>query len=355
VNKTDYICISSFVFYLVFPSCTIHARSPFRTPDPLLPRIAVSWDTGGTTYTLADSHLEEYPYFKLFDEDFLRQHAIPKGAIEYRYNPTQSVTGNQLVTQIQEVIGELATKKKKKQLTHFTVIQEKDFNRKKGVGLIVLKFKDYPFIVKLFIDTPEHFVRPFEKGFEPIFFFFMGGGVSRHLSGFTRIKNLHIVRQKLQAFPKWAEYVDFPRKWYWMPENAQWIKIVGTHIGPHKTQEIKIPGTYAVIADYIYAERPLSLHNRLDRQTALDLCNDVHQLIDLHLDNFLIEKDTKKFIVIDTEHFPSFVGFTEKRTFNSYTHWYTSLMGKAVKSIYGRTKKERRQAQFNKRSEMFLT
>ncbi len=335
-------------------TCLNLARSPFRTPDPLTPMIKVKWAHQNKEYTLRHSHLEEYPFFKLYDPEFLKKHAIPlKEKISYRHDPDRSVSGKKLVSLIKKVIQEI--KQQKKEFTHFTVLQDKDFNSRESHGLIVLKFKQHPFVVKLFLETPKSFVQPFDKGFDPIFFFFMAGGVTRHLSGFTRIKNLQLVKQKIESDPYWSSKITLPRKWFWAPPRNNTMEIVGTNLGEQGTQHINIPGVYCVIADEIKSERTFSLSNSEERTTALTLCNYLGQLIDAHISNFMLEKDTGKIAIVDTEHFPTIVGLKGPINFTSYFHWYTTLMQQCVEQMYCRTKKDRRDAQFGKKPRLKLT
>jgi hypothetical protein len=61
----------------------------------------------------------------------------------------------------------------------------------------------------------------------------------------------------------------------------------------------------------------------------------------------MIEKNSGKIIIVDTEHFPSFVGLKEEITFNNYTEWYLYLAGKCFKNEFLLTKKERRNPKKN--------
>jgi hypothetical protein len=59
----------------------------------------------------------------------------------------------------------------------------------------------------------------------------------------------------------------------------------------------------------------------------------------------MVERGTNKLVIIDTEHFPTLVGFKEKRSFKTYVRWYLGLAGKAAHAMYFRNKKERLLAQ----------
>lgn len=317
----------------------VYPRSIYRPIDPHLPEIRVKWAGDSQEYILKKYHLEEYTLFKLFDLDFFMKHMLPDGPISFRTDPKKSISRDTLTSLIDELLVEI--KHGQRNFTHFTILQSKDYNFKKCNGLLIVKFNDYPFVVKLFIEKPESFVSPFDKGFEPIFFFFMAGGVNRHLTGFTRIKNRYIIEQRIAQSP-WAPNVDIPRKWHWVPSGAQWIEITGKNISHIKERSIKFPGTYCIIADAIDAERNLSLLNRDDKKMAMELCNYLDVWIDPHMKNFMIEKGTGKFVIVDTEHFPTVVGLREKITFNSYTDWYLYLAGKCWRNAFMQTKWERR-------------
>jgi hypothetical protein len=314
-------------------------RSIHRPADPLMPEITAHWVGDTNFYTLRKYHLEEYSLFQLFDKDFFEKHLLPQTAISYRYNPEQSVDSALLSQLIEELLQEVA--QGKRTFNQFSILQAKDYNFKNKKGLLIVKFKQYPFVVKLFIETPDSFISPFDKGIEPIFFFFMAGGINRHMSGFTRLKNRKFILDRLAQSP-WAHEIDIPRKWNWLPRHAQWIEVIGKNIGTKKQQSTQFPGTYAIIADAIEKERDLSLFNKKDKKRTLDLCNYLNLWIDPHMNNFMIEKGSQKLIIVDTEHFPSFVGLHEKVSFESYADWYLHLAGKCWKNTFMQTKYERR-------------
>jgi len=329
---TTITCISSELF----------SRNIHRTIDPLTPALSTRWANDKDIHTLRNDHLDPYPFFQLFDEPFFRKHLLPDGKLSFRYEPKNSVEAALLKNHIEILCQEV--KEKKKKYTHFTVLQSKDFNRRKGHGLLILKHEEYPFVVKLFIERPDTLINPYHKGLEPVFFFYMGGGINRHLSGFTRLKNLERIREKIAKDTRWSTRIDTPRKWYWLPQSAPWIEITGTNMGPeHKKYHTKIPGTYCIIADAIQGERSLSLFdNDEDKKTILDLCNYLDLSIDPHLNNYMIERDTHKIVLVDTEHFASFVGLKDPVHFESYVEWYFRLAGKFLQNTFGQTKRERR-------------
>ena len=327
---------------LLISNVNLIGRSIYRPEDHLTPQITARWAGDTKTYTLRKYHLEEYGLFALFDKEYFEEHQLPHEPIAYRADPTQKINPKVLEDLIQNLLEEITAGKRT--FTHFTVLQSKDYNFKNSRGLLIAKFKNYPFVTKLFVETPDSFVSPFDKGMEPMFFFFMGGGVNRHLTGFTRIKNREIIQHKLAQSP-WANQVDTPRKWHLVPKGTRWIEIKGTNIGDQKEHIIQFPGTYCIIADAIEAERILSLFNPDDKKMALEICNYLNLWIDPHMKNFMFEKNTNKFIIVDTEHFPSAVGLREKVSFESYSNWYLHLAGKCWKNAFMQTKRERRHPQ----------
>lgn len=328
------------------------ARSIFRPKESWVPKIAVKWVNGTKTYTLQDTHLEEYPLFKTFDHDFFYKHMIPTHPISYRMESEKNVAGSVLSEKIELLLQEIYHRKK--HFNDFIVIQDKNFNRRKRCGLLVLKFKEHPFILKLFIETPKSFVSVHAKGFEPVCFFYMAGGVNRHMTGFTRVKNLYRVRKKIATSDHWSSFVDTPRKWFWLPKKGPWFEIKGTNIGGKKELRTEIPGIYGIIADAIDAEKELSIMRVEDTRLAMKLCNFLETSIDPHISNFMVEKKSKKLVIVDTEHFPTVVGFKEKEHFSGYSAWYARLSTKCAKDMLFRTKKEQKAAQRQPYNDMQL-
>src|SRR5579859_134744 len=133
-----------------FPSIQAFNRSILRPPQKI-PQIVTYWDGDKSeVFTLKDSHLEEGPIFKTFDESFFYDHIIPQGPITYRNNNKAYVDGEQLSILIEQLLLELRDKKKK--FTDFALLKSSDFNFREFCGMLVLKFKDYPFVLKLFIE-----------------------------------------------------------------------------------------------------------------------------------------------------------------------------------------------------------
>lgn len=332
------------ILWVLLPFTTT-SRSALRTPDPLTPVITTQWKNGTRLYQLRDSHLELTPLFGLYDEEFLKKKHLPSGNIPYRNQPTHSVKGSHLSALIEHLIYEIKIGKKK--YTDFIILKNRDFNTRKQAGILVVKCKNYPFVVKLFMETPRSFIRPYNKGFEPACFFIIGGGATRHLLGFTRIKNAEIAKKRLMNNRHWADRVDVPRKWFWLPEKNNTLQLDGYNIGGHAHIQQDYPATYALITDAIHSKKKFSLLNSQHRKTAIDLVNFLLCRVDPHIENFIFEEETGKILIIDTEHHPSMVGFKKRPRINSYFSWYRHLVCKFIKDRFFRTKWERHQIQLN--------
>lgn len=345
--ERSFLCLFTLLASLIIKEAPILGRSVHRPKEKNIPKIETHW-LGQTSpsYVLHSSHLEEYPIFKTFNKVFFQENMLPNRNISYRYAPQKSVPGKKIKRLVESLINEI--QKKKKRFSDFEVLCKKDFNHSKRSGLIILKCKHHPFVVKLSIENPKTFVQYRSKGFIPTFCFFMAGGVNRHLVGFTRIKNLHIMQKLIADSSEWANRITFPRKWFFLPKQARWIEIVGTNIGTKKTQKIAVPGTYCIISDWIDAQRKTSVFNRNDRKTCMKLCNHLGLAIDPHINNFMIESGTGKIAIVDTEHFLTLVGIKEKMKFRGYFSWGLYLAGKCAKAMFLRDKATRKRAQLAK-------
>lgn len=321
-------------------SATACARSVHRPAEPWLPTITARWLDEKTTYTLRDSHLEKYPFFDIFNKKLFEENLLPQNTIAFRNHPEKTIDGKILSSLIEQLLDEVY--QGKKNFTHFTVLKNDDFNHHERFGLIIAKFKNYPFVIKLSFETPDGITHPKSKGFIPLFFFYMGGGVNRHLTGFTRVRNSHSVKERIAMDPYWSTRLDVPRKWFWLPKKSRSLEICGYNIGGKNNLRTTIPGVYAVVADAIEAQYTLSLMYHDDRELGLKIANFLEHQIDPHIDNFLIEKETGKIVLIDTEHFPTVIGFKEPQQYDSYLEWYASLINKCAHDMIFRTKKERR-------------
>ncbi|MBA3751775.1 hypothetical protein H0X06_03185, partial [Candidatus Dependentiae bacterium] len=170
----------AFIALICFSEC--QARSPWRPKDPLMPELRVKYTDRNKTYTIRDYHLEYIPLFKKFDKDFFMNHLLPEDTITYRTDESLSVKGITLKRLCEALIREIRRHKSEpKCFRHFTILKCDDFNFRTTSGLIILKYKDYPFVLKLFIKTAKTFMK-LSEGIIPKFLFRMGGGINRHLS-----------------------------------------------------------------------------------------------------------------------------------------------------------------------------
>ena len=77
----------------------------------------------------------------------------------------------------------------------------------------------------------------------------------------------------------------------------------------------------------------------------MKLCNHLGLAIDPHINNFMIEKNTGKIAIVDTEHFLTLVGIKKRVKFRGYFSWGIYLAGKCAKALFLRDKATRKQAQ----------
>lgn len=334
-----------FVVFSIGASSDIFPRSYLRPQDPDKQTLIAAWEShDGNSYEIKSNYLEEYPLF-VIRADNLTNDLIPEGPVTFR-DGSGNVNGKELGYLIDELVREIKAKQKK--FTHFTVLQSKNFNYREQCGLLVLKFNDYPFVVKLFMETPETFVNPYIKGPEPVFFWYMGGGSGRHIAGLTRVKNLKLMQEQITLHPYWHDHLVTPRKWFWLPKNTPWITLKGTNIKPNKTISNSIPGTYAIIADAIDTTDSYKLAPREQRKMVMQFCNDMGLSVDPHAKNFIFHKHPTKdepiMALVDTEHFPTIVGLKDEKEFESHGQWYRFLVNKGFNDIYMRTKKDRNEA-----------
>ena len=319
-------------------------RSVHRPTHTHLPQICAAWaEPHSPEYCLKNSHLEP-TLFQTYDADHIEENQLPE-TVTFRKDPTKSVPRQELIAKLEKAIQKLQnTDKKIKKLDDFIILKQRDFNYRKQTGLMVLKYKDYPFVVKLFIEKPETMTKPFGKGIEECAFFIMGGGMNRFLAGFTRIKNRDYIIGKIKSNRYWSAILDVPRKWYWVPDNVRYIAITSKYLGT-QDYHLEVPQMYAIFCDAIDAERTLSLLNREDRFLAIYATEYLGLCIDPHINNFIVEKDTQKVIIIDTEHFPTMVGIKEPFRINDFVTYYIRLFGKFMKKKLTLDKKTRRELQ----------
>ncbi len=366
-------CIFFFIIIMQQPY-SLHSRSAHRPSQRWIPRLEVDWSGEYTHKNILEAaHLEPDQILKKYDSAFLSSRLLPRDQIVHRTN-SERTSGEELNKLINKLINEIEAKKK--EYKDFKVLKDKDFNYSARCGLMVLRFNNYPFVVKLFMERPESFVKPCTKGMQPYFFYYMGGGINRHLMGFTRIKNLETIRELLVKDSYWSTIIDTPRKWFWLPDNPRFMTIRAYNFNGINEQKIDIPATYAIVTDLIIPQRELTLRSKSSRQLGIKLSRIVGNRIDPHMGNFMIEAkaseeeplkttitndttsitleegislDTKKerIVLIDTEHFPSLVGLKKPLEFSNYLSWYLQLMSKFATERFFTSKQYRKQFQLN--------
>jgi len=306
------------IYLILMCIASLHARSVHRPISAHPPHIQAYWqETPETCYTLYHEHLQYWPLFTRFDYQHMLDNYLPSEEIPYRNEPENSVSGNTFDTQLQECITRIVKgKNRNSHCGDFKIIKDRDFNYKYNAGVIILKSKSHPFIVKLFMETPYTLTKPYSKGIEPCFFFSMTGGSSRFFAGFTRIKNKQYIEERLKQSDIWRDQVTVPRKWFWVPHNIPWISIDAYHLsGPGNHDHTSVPSVYAIVSDAIETKTPYAMFDREHRKIALNLTHYIgeHRL-DPHIDNFVIESKTDKIAIIDTEHFASMTGLDDDFT-----------------------------------------
>lgn len=339
------------ILLIIIPfSSILVGRSVHRAPNPTIPYITVTASNKDYAEKWAKSNKKQKinklqnQYLRLktlkkpFENSNLKKHLLPHGNIKYRKNE-QYVASRVLRTQNETVLQEIL--EGKKEFTHFSILKEGDFNFGNLSGLIILKYKEFPFVLKLFIEHPHTFVEPFNKGFQASGLFVLNGNM-RHLSGFTRIHNLEVARKALSKDAQYRYYLDFPRKWYWIPQAQPFLTINWHDPHNHHHETIKLPGIYGVICDFIETDKEIQqqeIHTL--RQISIDVGTYLHNIIDSHVDNFVPEKNSNKIVIIDTEHFPTMVGLDKAMSANGYVQWYIELAGKYIKTAFLRPKQKR--------------
>ncbi len=352
-------------------------RSIHRTPEAT-PEITVYWrDDQTEKYRLRDSHLEEGAVFHTFDREYFESHMLPSGVIPYRYEPKKSIETSVLKKLLEELVCEMQAGKTV--FTHFEPLKKNEFNTHSRTGFIVVKFKDYPFVAKVFVEEPSSFVDPYSRGFRPMCIYFMSGGVMRHSTGFGRIPNLDIIRKHVADDPCWDALITMPDKWFWQPDNVRQLVVEGKNIGPNPSMKVTLPSVYAIVADLIIPEKRMSLISKKDARLCLDLCHYCDYCIDPNISNFVLERNieprTKKYTVpipdnannhqrmvanymqelldddlslciYDTEHFRTLVGIKDAPFHTSnYVSWYLKLSKKFMRDKFFKFKYERIEAQ----------
>lgn len=338
------------IFLLILQSISLHSRSIFRKINITIPTIEVSssnpsytklWSSyfdEKKTYTLQSKFLKFKTLHRTYNPKIFAKQKLPQGEITTRIKKDK-IKSSLLTEQAEEVLQEIIHDKK--EFKHFKILKDRDFNYTTKSGLIVFKYKEYPFVLKLFIEHPHSFVQPMSKGFEAGCIFTLSG-CTRHLSGFTRITNLSNAKKALSKDAQYRYYLDFPQKWFWTPKKNPMLEIKWKDDYNKRYKTFKYPSIYGIIADHIECDVKIQKEeSHTLRQIAIDVASFLHYTIDPHFDNFMPELNSNKIVLIDTEHFPTMAGFDKTMNANGYIQWYFELTGKFLKRQFCRTKQER--------------
>ncbi|KKR96534.1 MAG: hypothetical protein UU47_C0013G0009 [candidate division TM6 bacterium GW2011_GWE2_41_16] len=344
LNKNSCVCKKTVMYcFLIFTiniTSTYASRNIHRPDYIAKPKIETHWMCSSQeNYSFSLMHLEPRVLFNTYDRPFLLAHRIPERIIP-RYE-TSTCSTAPLLNDLEEAVKEiLRTQKKLFSLQNFTILKKTDFNFKNHAGILVLKHRAYPFVVKLFIETPQTFVEPFSKGIEPRLFFYMGHGTSRYLCGFSRLKNLHGINDIIDHNPQAKEIYTTPRKWYWEPKENTFFIARGTNMSDICDYEAMFPHVYALICDAIRIERSFSLSNKQDRAHAWQASHIFGNRLDPNIPNFVIEKNTHKIALIDTEDHALMIGLRDPIEFSSCPQWIYTLTKQFVTEFGMQTKKK---------------
>lgn len=349
----------TFLAIFAFLSSFLEGRNPRRPIDKSIPSITIqpsnmdiakTWHSVKTKanirkksqHSLKSPYLRINPIQKGFDHHFFKKHYLPHNkTITYRNN-SGSINTKVLDKLAEEVITEIKAGQRK--FIHFKILKDNDFNYKELSGLLVLKYKDYPFVIKIAIEHPHTMVQPYSKSFEATSIFVFGGNI-RHLSNFTRITNLEDIKQILSYNPYYLENIDFPRKWYWKPKQNYDLHITWNKTPYRNAKNFIIPSIYTVICDYIDIDTsyPQSELNKI----AMKVATDVEFRIDPHAGNFVVEKGSTKYTMLDTENFRIMTGLDHTMSARKYISWFFELAMSCLHVYCGREKNQRIRQCFN--------
>lgn len=266
-----------------------------------LHRLRIYWQHELDPAMFYSQSIGEHAAFSLFDQEFCTQHNLPLEAIPYRSQPQFFVTGADLSSLITKLVLELHNGQTS--FSHFTTLHLQDYSQQNGFGIGVFLCKHHPFVIKLFMTTPQKFVWACAQNLMRIFFYLSPPRTQRFLVGLTRIKNLHHIAKMINFSPSWSTQVTLPRKWFFVPPETRWITLESFNTTTGSSKKISFPGTFCIVEDYIQAARPLSHSTPSDCLVVKNLCRFIGPTLDPNLANFLWEKATNKLALIDTEDF----------------------------------------------------
>lgn len=352
-------------------------RSFLRSQDPLQELHIRYLKPNSPVHIISNPHLRARPLFGFFNEDYFYKNLVGHGPVTYR-DGIGSVSGDILNAQLEELMKELD--EGKKEYKHFIVLKGKEYYNDQKRGFLVVKFKDYPFVAKIFIETPEYAFVPRERALQAYAMYIMNGGLGRFEVGFYRIKTRNELYQKLIKDPLWAVLLDVPEKRYWISRKAPWMIIKGYNFGTKEPLSLTFPSSYAVIADLVAIDSKMSLASRADTQLCLEICRSLDFCIDPNISNFVLEKcrpddcanqakrlvqfdkyakerltnaaarkarriieENKRLVIIDTENFHDLVGIQDiDFNVHNYMAWYIKLAIKFINDKFLTLKSQRR-------------
>lgn len=329
----------------IFTIDTHAARSHLRKKDKDVPEITAGWKGSKKRYSRSNRAYKE-SIFRIFNYDYFYSHLFPKDFIPNRDSSQAPIDCRIFNKHLEKLLKEI--RKQKKTYTYFKVLKNTDFRH--GHGSLILEHKYYALVAKISIESPKTFIDPYCKGHDNQFFFYMSGGMNRHISGLTRVRNLELVQQQIAEHPRWKNKVTTPRKWYWIPKKHRWMEIKGRNIGNEKEVYTLMPSVYAVIADKLDTKDDAPLLSVQKRsELIMELCMDLQLFVDPHGDNFIVKYnkylDDYTISIIDTEHFPSLVGLKEQPFFTNHLEYYVYLGAKYFQDAFLQTKWDRKLAQ----------
>lgn len=312
------ICVLLILLILIVPA--YGAKKP-------LPTLITHWENSSMQYKIKKKYFRQEA-FSSWDKNFFDQHLLPKTTINYR-NSSGSVPGSCLSNLIEGLVKEL--RESKDNFQDFTLLKGIEFNKKQFAGCIVLKFKDHPFILKLFVENPYSFLHPENKGFRHGCMAVISGGINRFLAGFNRIKNLEITQNLLQQ-KKQPITIDFPRKWFWKPENSRWFFVKGIDFKESFT--LRLPEMYGIVSDEIVSDASIHhIHKHYGSQI-FKICKSIDFRLDPNIKNYRLEKKTNTLVAIDTEYFPELLGVKHKIDSDNYFFLHLRIGYKVVRDRF---------------------
>ena len=333
--------------FLIFNFFNINSRSIYRPNDTSSPYITANWQNSASynAYTLRDSHLKSKPIFETFNLKYFNKNLLPKDKfLNFRQDPDKKVSGQVLSDLIEKFLARLIQlkssprHKRKYKFDDFIILKKMEFNFKTFSGIIIAKFKKYPFIVKLLIENPCSFTNPYTRGVFPMGIFTLSG-TSRHIIGLSRIRNREFIFKKIKKSKRWKDKLTLPKKWFWLPKNEFWLEVKGYNFDQKRNLSARIPAIFAVIAEEIISDP----NQKPSGQECLKISAYLNSKVDPNYSNFRIEKDTNKLAIIDTEDFKILIGANNKKIkpFKSYKSFFSRCIGCFVHEKLIRTKKSR--------------